>query len=298
MQDCDALSRHYAMPGRLSFLPDALGLPVAEVSTAACRARIALRGAQVLAWRPAGEAEVLFLSPLPPDSAGRAMRGGIPVCWPWFAAHPADASQPFHGYVRTAVWSLVAAADDGAAGVRLRFERRWQANDAAAADVALTIVAGRSLTLELATTNRADGALALTQALHTYLAVGDISEVAVLGLAGAAYIDKVAGNARRREVAEEVAVSGEVDRIYLGPGGARLVDRRLGRSIGIASAGTSRSTVVWSPGPERALAFPDLPGDCFRRFLCIETANAGDDVVTVAPGDSYTLRAEIAVEPA
>lgn len=264
------------------------GYPVFEIDHPACAAKVALHGAHVMSWKPAGEEEVLYLSPDAIYKEGKAIRGGIPVCWPWFNAHPADASQPSHGLVRGRFWEFLGAAEDESR-VTLRFGIRvgiWNAE--------LTVNAGEELEVVLVSKNVSEVPIVVSGALHTYLGVSDISQVRVVGLDGCDYLDTV-GERQMRKQKGDVAFEKEVDRIYESSSRTLLVDDLSGRTILVEKAG-SPSTVVWNPWAEKAAALADLPDDGYLKFCCIEAAIANDRAEIVMPGASHVLMTRISVE--
>lgn len=293
----EALQRRHGVAGVVSFDESPLGGPVARLASGGSSAEIALQGAQVLGWTPAGHAPALWLSPVERLGTGKPIRGGIPVCWPWFANHPDDPAKPTHGFVRTRQWSVTSAGmRDGAATLELRTATTLA--DAAlwahSAEAELEVALGERLTLSLTTRNTGPGAIRLTQALHTYFAVGDIAQVRVDGFDGLGYIDKLAANARK-SWSGPILFAGEVDRIYLGhSGAAEIVDAAAARTIRIEKSG-SASTVVWNPWIEKCARLGDMGPEGYRRMVCIETANAGDDVVSLAPGAAHTITAVYSV---
>jgi glucose-6-phosphate 1-epimerase len=149
-----------------------------------------------------------------------------------------------------------------------------------------------TLRLKLTTRNSALQAIGLTAALHTYLAVGDIAEVAVEGLGGVAFIDKMAGGARRSEKGI-LAIDREIDRIYATGGPVKVLDRKARRQLTVSSRGSSTATVVWNPWIEKAARLGDMPPGDYRHMLCVETAHAGDDVRLIEPGTDLCLETEI-----
>lgn len=276
------------LPQGVSTVELAPGYPVFEIDHPTCKARVALHGAHVMSWRPVDEEEVLYLSPEAVFREGKAIRGGIPVCWPWFNAHPADAGQPSHGLVRTRFWELLDAAEDGS-GVTLRFGIRvgiWNAE--------VTVKAGSELEVKLESKNLSDVPILVSGALHPYLVVSDIAQVRVVGLDGCGYLDTV-GAPERRKQKGDVHFGGEVDRIYDSSSDLLLVDDLSGRTILIEKSG-SPSTVVWNPWVEKAAALPDLPDEGYRQFCCIEAAIANDRAEIVMPGGSHVLTTRISVE--
>jgi len=262
--------------------------PVFEIDHPTCKARVALHGAHVMEWCPAGEEEVLYLSPDAVYKEGKAIRGGIPVCWPWFNAHPADPEQPSHGLVRARFWELLDAAEDPS-GVTLRFGIRvgiWNAE--------ITVKAGEELEVTLESKNVSEVPIVVSGALHTYLGVSDISQVRIVNLDGCAYQDTV-GEPEMRKQKGDVTFGREVDRIYESSSSTLIVDDLSGRTILIEKSG-SPSTVVWNPWAEKAAVTGDMPDDGYRKFCCIEAAIANDRAVVVMPGSSHVLSTRISVE--
>jgi glucose-6-phosphate 1-epimerase len=293
-----SLNERFAIPGRLEFLQGDHGALLARVGDPRGSADIAIQGAQVLTWAPAGQPAVVWLSPAAKFAAGKSLRGGAPVCWPWFGPHPDDPAKPAHGFARNLDWE-VAAAEPVTGGTRvvLRFTpaAAQQALWPYQAELELAVTVGDRLLMELTTRNTGTIPLSITQALHTYFHVGDIAAARVEGLDGCEYVDKVDGGTRKRQ-SGAVTIGGEVDRVYLGcPGEVILVDDALRRRIRIDKRG-SQSCVVWNPWAEKGAKFGDMGDDGYRRMLCVETTNAGDDVVTVASGKAFTLATEYSVE--
>ena len=276
------------LPRSVSSVEMAPGYPVFEIDHPTCTARVALHGAHVMSWKPVDEEEVLYLSPEAVFREGKAIRGGIPVCWPWFNAHPADPDQPSHGLVRTRFWELLDAAED-ASGVMLRFGIRvgiWNAE--------VTVKAGGELEVKLESKNISEVPILVSGALHPYLAVSDIARVRVVGLDGCGYLDTV-GVPGMRKQKSDVLFGGEVDRMYDSSSSLLLVDDLSGRTILIEKGG-SPSTAVWNPWVEKAAALADLPDEGYRKFCCIEAAIANDRAEIVMPGGSHVLTTRISVE--
>ncbi len=298
MCDPNTLNEKFGIPGTVAFLTAEHGALVAQVTNPHASASIARQGAQVLTWAPAGQAPVVWLSPAARFAVGKSLRGGVPVCWPWFGAHPDDASKPAHGFARNNDWQVQETARLADA---TRVVLRYLPGDAQRAlwpfdaELSLAVTVGERLRLELTTRNTGTEAFTLTQALHTYFHVGDIGAARIEGLEGKPYIDRLAGDAR---VVQDgpVTIAGEVDRIYLDcPDDVAIIDPSLGRRIRISKQG-SRSYVVWNPWIEKGTKFGDMGEDGYRAMLCVETTNAWDDRVRVAPGEQFTLSTEYAVE--
>jgi D-hexose-6-phosphate mutarotase len=275
-------------------------MALAKIVNSRAAATLCLQGAHLMRWQPhSASAPVLWLSALAVPARGKSLRGGVPVCWPWFGAHATEAGYPAHGYARTAPWEVTAAdvREDGATAIRLRLPETDRSREMwpHATELRLEIVVGQTLSLALSTANLGEEAVVIGEALHTYFEVGDIESVRVLGLDGCEYLDKVEGFARRRQQGA-VVFSGETDRVYVDSDAECVIeDAALRRRIHVAKSG-SRSTVVWNPWAEKAEQMGDLGTDGWRRMVCVESANCHDNLVEVPPGGQHSLRAEYRVE--
>lgn len=291
----DSLNARFAISDHVRFSESAPGLPVIDIQTPHASARVALEGAQVLTWQPTGQKPVLWVSKATVYAPGKGVRGGVPVCWPWFGAREGMAA---HGFVRTRPWDMRETRLDAAGQVVLRLGTADDADTRAlwnhAFDLELVVTVGQTLSMALVTRNTGTAPFTITDALHTYFCVGDIAQTRVQGLDGCAYLDKVQDFAQLTQTGA-VAFTGETDRIYVDTTADCLIeDQAWERSIRVAKQG-SRSTVVWNPWREREKAFADMAAGEHREMLCVETCNAGPDQVTLAPGASHTLAAQISV---
>ncbi|MGE5547998.1 MAG: D-hexose-6-phosphate mutarotase [Solirubrobacterales bacterium] len=295
----DQLNKMFGIGGRVRIVEGKGGFAMVAVDTPAATALISTYAGQVLSYRPAGQAEdVLFVSERAYWAEGKAIKGGIPVCWPWFGPDPEGQGRAAHGFVRNRPWALVGTDDLGDGRVRVRLGLADSAETRAiwpqAFELELWATVGPTLDVELITRNLGATPFTVTQALHTYLRVGDIRRAEVQGLDGVSYIDKMDGGAVKTQ-AGPVTIAGEVDRIYSGVGAELAVaDPALGRTIRIASLG-SASAVVWNPWVATAAAMGDLDHEDYKRMLCVETTNAGADVRTVPARGQVSLGASFAV---
>jgi len=265
------------------------GLDVVELTTPASTCTIALHGAQVLGFAPRGDRDWLWVSDRAHFQVGKALRGGIPICFPWFGPHATSRDLPSHGFARTRLWRLARVGTLDGGRVRAELELASDADTmrlyphAFAARLAVT--AGDALELAFVVENPGAAPLAFEVALHTYFAVSDAGAVEVRGLGGRAYADKVAGGARREQGPEPVRFDGEVDRVYDGGGPVTIADRAA-RSIQVETAGAG-STVVWNPGAAKARTLTDMSPEAFGDFVCIETGNVGDRRIAVPAGGRH-----------
>ncbi len=287
MSSAKALDAKFGI-GDLVRVAERDGHPIIVVRTAAASADIALQGAQVLSWTPAGNTDVFWCAPLPAPNSGKAIRGGIPICWPWFGPHATDAGQPQHGLVRTANWTLTEArATPDGAYIAL-------AHTAFGCALRVEMDLGRQLTLRLTATNQSAAAVTITEALHTYFSVSDAHTAKVHGLDGLIFRDNTDG-ARETLQAGDVALAAETIAVFPDtPNDVELRDSGFGRAIRIARAG-GRSTIVWHPGASVS-TFKDIPADQATRFVCVESGNVAPHAITLAPSAMHQLsvRYEIA----
>jgi glucose-6-phosphate 1-epimerase len=289
----------YEIENELWFVEIEHGFTYIEINNSKAHATISTYSGQVLSYRPKDQQhDLLFVSDKAYYEEGKAIKGGIPVCWPWFGPDPEDQGRPAHGFVRNRQWGVTASESlaDGSTRVVLSLvdtdETRGIWPHPFRLDIEITV--GDSLTVALVTHNTGDGSITISQALHSYFQVGDISKVRVLGLDGTDYLDKVDSAARKTQTGP-VTIEGEVDRIYTGVTGEQVIDdESLGRKIHITSKGCS-TAVVWNPWSEIAASMGDLGDDDYRKMLCVETANAGPETVDIAAGAEYRLEAEYSI---
>lgn len=277
------------------------GLPRARVAGARADAEVYLQGGHVTRWQPHGAAPVLFLSTRAAYAPGKAIRGGVPVIFPWFGAHPTDRQAPMHGFARSRPWRLASSGPgpDESVVLELALEddaatrARWPS----AFNLRYRVSVGDALELVLEVVNTSPAPFTFEAALHSYLAVGDIRAVGITGLENTTYIDKVDGMTRKRHGAEPLRITGETDRVFLGTRARCVVDdRALDRRLSVDKTG-SATTVVWNPWMARAAGIADLEPDDWRRMVCVETANAADDAVTLEPGGRHVMTATLRVGP-
>ncbi|WP_313086088.1 D-hexose-6-phosphate mutarotase [Pseudomonas sp.] len=268
---------------------------------------VAEQGAQVLSYRRGAGLPVIWLSEQARFRQGQPVRGGVPVCWPWFgdlARNPEDVratyqggTPPAHGLVRGIDWTLQDSRQDadGAALVFGCASRQGLPGWPHAVDLSLTLRLGQHLHLTLTSENLGDAPLPLSQALHSYFAVSDIHQVAIEGLDRCPYLETLE-DWQRREQTGDLRFTGETDRIYLDlPSRLSLCDPGAGRRITLETEG-SRSAVLWNPWIEKARRLSQFADDAWQRMLCIETANVMLDMVLLAPGARHSLSVSIGVE--
>jgi len=287
------------MAGRLQFSENAAGLVSAVVSTDNASAEIFMQGAHITQWVPRGLKPVLFTSARSEFVPGKAIRGGVPIIFPWFGARGAGLAGPSHGFARTALWRLEEAKEtDGTVEMKFRLEPADVDNNFGFVNWSLDfrIVIGRQLQMDLQVSNTSNETFSYEEALHSYFAIGDIAQVSVEGLRGVAYLDKVDGGKRKLEAEDAIRFSGETDRVYLDTEGSCVVgDGGWRRRVVVEKRG-SRSTVVWNPWSAKAKALRDLGAEEWRQMVCVESANVAENAVTLKPGGEHLMSVFVSVE--
>lgn len=291
--DIVTINRKFAIAGQLEFAAEANGMVVAHIANSHAQSAIALQGAHIMAFQPNAEAPLVWLSPVAKLAPGKSIRGGVPVCWPWFGAHATESSFQAHGFARTVPWQVAAseALPDGSTRITLGLPQSAMppAQWPHACGARLVVTVGKMLAVELITENTGNAPFEIGEALHTYFAISDVDNVRISGLEGCVYLDKV-DDFRRKTQAGAITIASEVDRLYVNTEADCLIeDRGLKRRIRIAKRG-SRSTVVWNPWIEKSAKMGDFGSDTgYRGMVCVESANAAENVVSVAPGTTHSL---------
>lgn len=273
----------------------ASAMQLIEVKNSLGEAMISTMGAHVLSYKKANSEDILWVSDKSYMEFGKPIRGGVPVCWPWFGPHPdKERKLPSHGLGRIAVWDVIEKSEcvDGSSKIVLSLPGKRLPDEFSALDAELEIIVGSSLKMNLKTTNNGEKNFNLTQALHTYFNVTDCEKLHVEGLDNTAYIDKVDNGAEKMQ-SGDVRIDQEVDRIYMDTTAAcTLVDEVSNRKVEISKSG-SNSTVVWNPWVKKSIAMPDFGDEEYHTMICVETVNAGKDVIVLKKGESHTLVMEI-----
>lgn len=273
----------------------ASAMQLIEIKNELGSAIVSLMGAHVISYQKANSEDILWMSDKSYMEYGKPIRGGIPVCWPWFGPHPdAERKLPSHGLGRIAIWDVKEKTEcpDGSSKLVMTLSGSRLPDEFSALDAEIEIIVGSSLKINLKTTNNGEKDYALTEALHTYFNVADCTKLHVEGLKNTAYIDKVDGGIEKMQT-EDVRIGEEVDRIYMNTVAAcTLVDEVTNRKVEISKKG-STSTVVWNPWVKKSIAMPDFGDEEYHTMICVETVNAGKDVITLKKGESHTLSMEI-----
>ena len=286
------------LPDGVRLEPGRGGLRRLVVETAAATAEIYLHGAHVTQFQPRGHEPVLFLSERSWFEPGKPIRGGVPICFPWFGARQDGRPGAGHGFARLHDWELVSAAA-GAEGVEIGL--RFAANATTRAEWPGEFVAdfrvrvGAALGMELTVRNAGAEPLRIEEALHTYLAVSDARQVGITGLAGTEYLHTVGTPRVETEGTAPIRITAETDRIYRNTRATCVVDDPGWRRQLVIEKSGSDSTVVWNPWIAKAKAMVDFGDAEWPAMLCIETCNVREQAVVIAPGQAHAMGAVIRV---
>ncbi len=295
----EKLNGAFGIAGLAKFEAGQGGLTRVAIATPLAEAHIYLHGAHVTHFQPRGEKPVLWVSGSSAFEDGKPIRGGVPICFPWFGGRAGDAASPAHGFVRLRDWKVRSLRALPGGEVELVLALDWSPRTKemwpGAFEISHTVTVGRQLTMSLHVVNHGQSPMPFEEALHTYFTVGDVRKASVTGLGGVTYIDKVDAMARKTQSAEPITISGETDRVYLATESATAVrDPVMGRRITIEKSG-SKTTVVWNPWIEKAKKMADFGDEEWPGMICVETANAGEGSLTLPPGGSHTMTAVIGV---
>ena len=279
----------FEISGRVSIHSGPAGLPVVRIDTPWSEAEIHLHGAHITHFQLKGQAPLLFLSPSSSFDGHSAIRGGVPIIFPWFGPRPdspATASPgPPPGLSRNPSSRRIDR-------VRLVF----RLPPLAGVQVAFTVTVGPSLMMELSTTNRGETDFAFENCLHTYFHIGSVDKVAITGLHGTRYIDKVL-NTTSFDIVETIRIDAEVDRVYQNTGSTvEITDAKLRRIIRVRKSG-SLSTIVWNPWAGKSRTLSDLGNDDYQHMVCVESGNVGINSIVLPSGERSTMTVEIDTLP-
>jgi glucose-6-phosphate 1-epimerase len=301
MNSLHLVEKEIALDPHISFYQDETGLKFLEIENGMATAKIAMQGGHIMHWQPKHAADpVLWLSDNARYIHGRSIRGGVPICWPWFGPHPTDSTLCPHGFARVMPWDLMESytLDNGATRLILQIMHTPVAQRQLSYpyNLSLTIDIGSTLKIALTTTNRGSQPFVIGEAFHTYFQVSDVGNIAVTGLEGCEYADKVL-NYDRHTQQDAIKFDQEFDRVYVNTKADCVIeDPGLNRRIRIAKTG-SNATVIWTPWREKAHGLGDMGLDeNWRRMICVESANAMENIVMVSPNQSHVLAVEYSTE--
>lgn len=299
MIDIDELDDKFSIEGEVGFAELENDLVFITVSNKYADADICLYGAHITSFRPHNSMDLLWMSPDSSFELGKPIRGGIPVCFPWFGPHKTDPEKPQHGFGRLMYWEVVSTSTNasGESVVRLQLcssdeTKAYWPHDFCAE---MTFVVGKTLTATLKVTNTSGQPFDYTSALHTYYSLSAIESISIEGLKGTTYFDQLTGEFGIQE-GEPLEITDALTRHYLNTESQVVIaDSAFRRRIKVDKTG-SKVTTVWNPGAETCAKIGDLPDDGFETFVCVEATNAFDYPVKLAAGESFETSAIIGLE--
>jgi glucose-6-phosphate 1-epimerase len=294
------LARQFEIPKALRFEDAPDGLVRAVISTPAAEADLHLQGAHLTHWTPRDQRPALFVSSKSLFVPGQAIRGGVPIIFPWFGPRSDGKPGPAHGFARATEWAVAGAklSNDGNVELTLALSpnETTKGFGYAAFHLRFRVTIGSSLEMELEARNDAIEPLTYEEALHTYFAIADIRQASVSGLEGTTYIDKTDGFKRKKLGNEPLRIAKETDQVHLSTNATCVIhDPVWNRRIIVEKTG-SDSTVVWNPWIDKTKAMSDMAPDDWQKMICVETANAADNAVRLPPGTSHKMTVSIRVE--
>ena len=290
--------RRHEIPGRVAMAQDKGGLPKINVQSPWSVAEIYLHGAHVAHFQKNGESPLLFVSARSHFAAGEAIRGGVPICFPWFGNR---AGEPSHGFARLAAWQLLkpVVAPEGAVTLTFALPQIPGRDAWNKLRTEFVVTVADTLTMELTVANDSCGAsLELENCLHTYFHVGDINQVSLAGLRGLPFDDFAAGatGARRMETDPVLRIAKEINRVYPDHAGAvEIRDAELRRTIRVEKSG-SHSTVVWNPWTTQKLPDDFDPAE-HQSMVCVESGNVKQNQISLPPGKATSLKVKLSSQP-
>jgi len=295
--DAAELDRRFGIRGVATVGEGHGGLPRVQITGSFGEGEMYLHGAHVTSWKPVGGDEVLFVSSKSRWEEGQAIRGGIPICFPWFRAKVDDAHAPAHGFVRTKMWQLESIAEnDGRVAVSTFTEsdaetRRWWP---AEFRLVHRVIFGSELKLDLVCTNTGTTPLRFEEALHTYNRVADVARVRLQGLDTVRFLDNTDANKEKTQRGD-VVIASQTDNAYVDTESEiDLLDAHMRRRIRLKKA-NSLTTVVWNPCRDGAARLRDLGDGEWTQFLCVEASNILGAAVLLEPGQTHTMSAALSV---
>ena len=297
MIDVDQLNDLYCVEGELGFSEMDGGLVFANVSNKYGDADICLYGAQATYFAPHGRYPILWLSPECIYEEGKAIRGGIPICFPWFGPHPTDSTKPQHGFGRLRYWSVKRSGTTEHGETFLILQLVDDEQTRALWDYSfcaeITFIVGKKLTVDFKVTNTDTKPFTYSEALHSYFSVSNSAEISVEGLQGTHFYDGFGDELIQDNEPVITFDEGELNRRYVATHDACVInDEPLRRHIRVGKSGSS-VTVVWNPSKEICEKAADFSDDSFEEFVCVEAANSYNHSIELAPGDEHILSTEI-----
>jgi len=294
------LNKNFGKANEFDFFQDNHGLIAVKIKNKVAEATIMLYGAHVLSYKPINQKELLWMSRTSFFEVGKPIRGGIPVCFPWFGPNPNDSNLPIHGFARLKNWSLLntESLNNGSSSLILGLESNEETLTIWPHPFKATIefIVGNELSVKLTINNIGDNSFICTNALHSYFNISNVDNVNLHGLSECEYSNSLNNGAIEKQEENLLLINKELNRRYINHAGATLIEDKLwARTINVAKL-NSKITVVWNPWVETTKKMTDMTADAYKSFVCIEAANTLDDSIEVNPGATHTLGTIISIK--
>jgi glucose-6-phosphate 1-epimerase len=301
MHHVDQLNKKFAIAGGVAQFENGQGsLPRLAIKTPDASAHVYLHGAHVTHYQPEGQADVLYLSSKSNFENGKPIRGGVPVIFPWFGPREGDANAPMHGLVRTRAWDVAEVSQNGnSVAAIFTFNASMETRPSWPHEFSLrfTVTVARQLTMALEVQNTGATPFTFADAMHTYFNVGDVRHISIDGLTGTKYADKNVGHQIFTDKDRPLRLTGPTDRVYLDTVETCTIEDPVLRRRIVNVKDVSNTTVVWNPWSDKVGGMNDIEPSEWPRFVCVETCNVRDFVITLKPGETHVTRARIRSEP-
>lgn len=292
-----SLQKMFPVEG-VTFSADANDLVYIKIENQLATATLSTHGAHVMGYTPKGERPVLWMSRHSQFAKDKPIRGGVPICWPWFGPSPVD-GRPAHGLARISTWEITSVEKlvDGSTRITLSLDDEFA--DESLCDfpfeLEFSVTVGSTLEMTLSMLNVSDVPFRVSGALHTYFNISSADKITVYGVEQTPYVDKVDDGREVPSSGTPLIIDREIDRVYL-PTAATIEvdDHGFGRRLRIEKSG-SLSTVIWNPWTAKSAAMPDFGDEEYHNMLCVETANALGDSRVLTPGVPHVLTQKVAV---
>lgn len=292
------LNKIFGIEGKVAFVQGKGGLTMIEVNTAHSNAIISTYGAHALSFKSKGAKELFWMSDASLFEQGKAIRGGIPVCFPWFGPHLTDKTKPQHGFARLNEWNVEEVTETAADSISITLSLTESESTLAlwphAFKATAKFIIGETFELYLKVINTGDQPFEYSDALHTYFNISNITAITIDGLQNESYYEGL-GTELKKQTDEQLIFTGETNRRYVTHTGDALInDPGYQRKISVKKKGSGVS-VIWNPAEATAKTMADIHTGGYKNFVCVEPANAypGIDMVTLAPGAAHTIYTKI-----
>ncbi len=299
MVEIEKLNDTFGIEGKVKFAKMENDLVYLSITNKYADAKISLYGAHIVSFRPPNSEDILWMSPKSSFQVGQPIRGGIPVCFPWFGPHKTDLAKPQHGFGRLMNWEVAETSVQATGETLIRLQlcssdetKAFWPHDFCAE---LRVIVGKTLEISLKVTNQSDESLEYTCALHSYYNLSSIENTTITGLIGASYHSQLEPGEFVQESRKIEILKAETRHYHNTEATCTIEDTLFKRKIRIQKAG-SKITTVWNPGKETCATIGDMPDDAYLHFVCVEAVNAFDDLIKLAPGNSHTTSAIIGLE--